>query len=248
MFHAIVTDYLKKIEIGYLWSKRKSNTVTEIFFIHKPHVTQLSPLWGSIHSVSIVLPLCLAETHHRQTGTSWKKKQSLTLLLSGGQFCTHGTLFTFQLQCDPEPPRSVMILGQWKAEIFAGAVLWSLWLLWLVFIVVLVVYLLHSRNLVTLCWAAVAWFVVCCLKAGCWQPLAGIQEAKQNTTPPVLACLHWEAAAAMASGGFGFVWINFVCPPSSHLYLKNSSSIAQQQMHINIKQNFHYHFQINIRC
>lgn len=76
MFHAIVTDYLKKIEIGYLWSKRKSNTVTEIFFIHKPHVTQLSPLWGSIHSVSIVLPLCLAETHHRHTGTSWKKKKA----------------------------------------------------------------------------------------------------------------------------------------------------------------------------
>lgn len=81
----------------------------------------------------------------------------------------------------------------------------------------------------------------------CWQPLAGVQEAKQNTTPPVLACLHWEAAA-MASEGFGFLWINFVCPPSSHPCLKNSSSIAQQQMHINIKQNFLYHFRINIRC
>lgn len=39
-----------------------------------------------------------------------------------------------------------------------------------------------------------------------------------------------------------------LCPPSSHLLLENSSLIAQQQMHINIKQNFHYHFHINMRC
>lgn len=82
---------------------------------------------------------------------------------------------------------------------------------------------------------------------GCWQTLAGIQEAKQNTTPAALACVHWEAAA-MASGGFGFFQINFVCPPSFHPYLKNRNLIAQQQMHINIKQNFHYRFRINMPC
>lgn len=81
----------------------------------------------------------------------------------------------------------------------------------------------------------------------CWQPFVGIPEAKQNKTPPALACLHWEAAA-MASGGFGFFWIDFICPPSSHPYFKNSNLTAQQQMHINIKQNFHYHFHINIGC
>lgn len=73
--------------------------------------------------MSIVLPLVLQGlTMHIQV-LHGKKKQSLTLLLSGGQFCTHGTLFTSQLQCDPESLRSVAILGQWKAEIFAGAVL-----------------------------------------------------------------------------------------------------------------------------
>lgn len=82
---------------------------------------------------------------------------------------------------------------------------------------------------------------------GCWQTLAGIQEAKQNTTPAALACVHWKAAA-MASGGFSFFQINFVCPPSFHPYLKNRNLIAQQQMHINIKQNFHYHFRINMPC
>lgn len=46
---------------------------------------------------------------------------------------------------------------------------------------------------------------------GCWEPLAGIQEAKQNTTPPALAYLHWETAAT-ASGRFGFFLDKFCLP------------------------------------
>lgn len=45
-------------------------------------------------------------------------KKLLTLLFSRGPFCTHRALSTSQLQCDPGSPRSVMILEQWKTEIF----------------------------------------------------------------------------------------------------------------------------------
>lgn len=144
--------------------------------------------------MSIVLPLCLARTHHAHTGTSWKKKkESLTCSFLEDNFvlmerflhpsfsmmqnlwdqwwsCCSGRQRFFQVQCC-----DLSGYYDWYCSLpssfqkFGHTVLSSC-------------SLVHSLL----------------PQEGCWQPLAGIQEEKQNTNPPSLSlpsprsCCHGQ--------------------------------------------------------